>query len=198
MSDETTYELVEGGNVPGKKKRVRTRAQMDRQNELQQQRRASNDIEVRRQEDRDRYARSPSILAVKRAWREANPDKVLSASKAYRLAHPDRVRANQLKHRFGLTLEQWNALFDQQGACCAVCRTTDPGKRGWCVDHAHVARDDGSYFIRGILCNRCNIAIGMLSDNVEVMQRAIDYVVSNGAAIVVNCVNESKRKKRRV
>lgn len=70
--------------------------------------------------------------------------------------------------RYGITAEQYDAVFKQQGNCCALCKSTKPGGKGkWHIDHRHVG-DKPSGFIqtrdpslfRGILCHRCNIAVG--------------------------------------
>ena len=63
-------------------------------------------------------------------------------------------------------------MLAAQGGCCAICGTSDTGKRkAFAVDHNH---DTGK--IRGLLCSNCNTGIGNLRDNVELLERAIDYL----------------------
>lgn len=59
-----------------------------------------------------------------------------------------------------------------QGGACPICRDTTPrSKRGWVVDHDHKTGNT-----RGVLCNHCNVGIGFLRDDAEVLQRAIEYL----------------------
>lgn len=90
----------------------------------------------------------------------------------------DERRAYQLEHKYGLTLEQFDALLAGQGGCCAICGTTEPNGRvfadgcaRWQVDHCHA-----SGRVRGILCSECNNALGKFGDDPTVLRRAVDYV----------------------
>jgi hypothetical protein len=62
-------------------------------------------------------------------------------------------------------------LLQQQGSACAVCGTSDPGRRGWMVDHCHKTMR-----FRGILCGKCNSGLGMFNDNPDVLEQAIAYL----------------------
>jgi hypothetical protein len=53
---------------------------------------------------------------------------------------------------------------------CAICREP-PGDTALHVDHCH---DTGR--IRGLLCFRCNSALGNLRHDADVIGRALDYV----------------------
>lgn len=75
-----------------------------------------------------------------------------------------------LKNVFGITLEEYNTLSDKQNGVCAICLDKDKD-RMLAVDHCH-----NSNRIRGLLCGRCNRAIGQLKDNTESMKRAIAYL----------------------
>lgn len=70
--------------------------------------------------------------------------------------------------RYGITVDQYNAVLAEQGFCCALCKSPKPGGKGkWHIDHKHVGgrptgfiqTRDPSLF-RGILCHRCNISVG--------------------------------------
>lgn len=76
--------------------------------------------------------------------------------------------------KYGITEAQYTAKFAEQGGCCAICLTDDPGSKGWTIDHCH----DTDTF-RGVLCNHCNLALGHLRDDVGVMLRAVDYIQSS-------------------
>ena len=86
------------------------------------------------------------------------------------------VRSSQLKCDFGISLDQYSELFYEQGGQCAICgceetSVTKSGEIKWlAVDHDH---ETGK--IRGLLCHACNIAIGLLKDDVSILQSAINY-----------------------
>lgn len=95
--------------------------------------------------------------------------------------HPERNRAN--KHRwgmsqYGITPEEYDALLAAQGGVCAICGGDEAASHGrtgtkfrLCVDHDH---ESGQ--VRGLLCQKCNRSIGLMSDNVELLRKAIDYL----------------------
>lgn len=67
-------------------------------------------------------------------------------------------RRQHLKHTYGLTLEDFDAMVEQQGGRCAICHRVPPYRL--CVDHDH---EDGR--VRGLLCVRCNSALGVFERN---------------------------------
>ena len=93
----------------------------------------------------------------------------------YCASHARRLR------RFGVTAEEVADIFLGQNGRCAICRAKEPSGSGdWHIDHDHVTGK-----IRGLLCNRCNLAIGLLQDDPDVMDSAARYVrepVSRGPA----------------
>lgn len=99
-----------------------------------------------------------------RAYRELNADRL----RAHRLANPELFRGWKLADRFGITLEQYDALLAHQGGTCAGCGT-DACKTGrrLAVDHDHACclPNRGSQTagacgncVRGILCLSCNVS----------------------------------------
>lgn len=82
-------------------------------------------------------------------------------------------RTRYYKTRYGLTLEDVDAMFDAQGGRCAICGTEAPGDRykKFHVDHCHTTGK-----VRGMLCGQCNRGIGALGDDPDRVQRAADYL----------------------
>ena len=71
-----------------------------------------------------------------------------------------------------LTKEQHNHLFNQQVGKCAICGIhQNELERPLHIDHNHKTGD-----IRGLLCFKCNAALGLMNDNVEILQKAILYL----------------------
>jgi hypothetical protein len=82
--------------------------------------------------------------------------------------HRDQHRNLLLKKRYGITLEQFQALTVSQKGQCAICQRVQL----LTVDHCHRT---GS--IRGLLCRYCNSRIGFL-ENTALLARARDYLAS--------------------
>lgn len=62
-----------------------------------------------------------------------------------------------LKSKFGITLEQYDEMFENQNGVCAICGLVDATGRRLAVDHNH---ETGK--IRGLLCVGCNARLGTL------------------------------------
>lgn len=78
-----------------------------------------------------------------------------------RILRQKSVRRYQVK-KYGITFGVWQAILDAQGGTCAVCGTSKPTRKGagwWHTDHEHT-----SGTVRGILCLKCNVALGHLGD----------------------------------
>ena len=75
---------------------------------------------------------------------------------------------------YGLTEDDYNRIYDEQKGCCVLCgKHQSELKLTLCIDHDH---ETGR--IRGLLCSNCNMALGLLKDDVEIMQKAIEYIMS--------------------
>jgi hypothetical protein len=89
---------------------------------------------------------------------------------------PAQTRNANTKWKYGITSAEFDAMLAAQGGCCAICGTDRPSGNGWHLDHDHAyaARDARGH--RGVLCGRCNQAIGLFRENPDVMRRAIGYL----------------------
>jgi hypothetical protein len=92
---------------------------------------------------------------------------------AYRALNRDRRIEYDRNRAYGLSLEKHNELLSHG---CYICGTHDD----LCIDHDHKCcpglRTCGKC-IRGVLCRIHNIALGGFHDNVEYLQKAIDYLI---------------------
>lgn len=94
-------------------------------------------------------------------------------------ADPSLRRRAHLMYRYGITLEQYDSMWEAQGKACAICRTTTAKVKGWHVDHDHSCHPTGGgcvKCVRGILCHHCNTALGHLKDDPALFRSAIAYL----------------------
>jgi len=80
----------------------------------------------------------------------------------------DYVRHYNLKTLYGIGLEDYNNLYNQQEGKCSICKN-------WfeelVVDHNHSTGK-----IRELLCKDCNTGIGHLKENIKILKQAIEYL----------------------
>lgn len=99
-------------------------------------------------------------------------------------ANAEKIRNRRRRNlsKYGMTMEQFEVLNLSQNGLCAICGEPpykdqeDPRKKRLSVDHNH---ETG--LVRGLLCDSCNIGIGMFRDSPERLQSAIDYLKAYGA-----------------
>ena len=93
------------------------------------------------------------------------------------MKHKKRRREDQrksvLKHRYGMSVEDYDALLKEQNSGCAICGNPIPGRNNkhFAIDHNHKTNK-----VRGLLCYKCNSGIGYFKENIDFLQKAIDYL----------------------
>jgi hypothetical protein len=107
-------------------------------------------------------------------WTEERLARVRSQCRAHYAANKQAWREADLKRKYSLSLDDFDALIEKQGNRCAACGTPDWGKRGPVVDHDH---ETGK--VRGILCNTCNLVAGLFDDDCERFLRLVEYLKSS-------------------
>lgn len=74
-------------------------------------------------------------------------------------------------YRTGFTPALWETVLSIQKGVCGIC---DVPLTSACTPHAD--HDHRTQQPRGILCRKCNTAIGLLKDNPNILRRAADYL----------------------
>ena len=98
----------------------------------------------------------------------------MAATRAWQKAHPDRRLAIERKRwlkKYGLTLEQYERMLASQGGGCAVCGGPPNGRGAFHVDHDH---ESGT--VRGLLCHKCNTALGLVDESLERLEKLSTYL----------------------
>lgn len=151
-------------------------------------------LAAQRERGRRNYAANPEAYKVRsKRWREENPERYRELTRKYAEANREKINAtsrqwyednrqraaettrrNKLK-RYGLTIEQFEAMLVEQQGCCLICtEEMDPPA----VDHNHSTGE-----VRGLLCRPCNSALGLLRDDPEVLARAIEYLTRSSSGV---------------
>lgn len=99
-----------------------------------------------------------------RAFYAENSEEILS-----RQRNRENEYAYQIKKRYGITIEEYDAMLERQSGVCAICKK-HRGKR-LSVDHCHTTGK-----VRGLLCNQCNLALGKFEDNIDALKAAVEYL----------------------
>jgi len=89
---------------------------------------------------------------------------------------PSQNRAYRLRVAYGLSIEDWNRLYDEQGGRCAICQRLDGDE----VQDLHVDHDHKTGVVRGLLCRSCNRGVGYLGDDADRLDAAIEYLMVRG------------------
>jgi hypothetical protein len=97
-------------------------------------------------------------------------------NKMWRKKNPHKIKQYNHKAIYGLTPEEYRQLYDAQEGRCAICgrEGADGGHgnaRSLCVDHNHRTRQ-----VRGLLCAKCNLAIGYFDESVKRLLAAVQYL----------------------
>lgn len=97
-------------------------------------------------------------------WSAANPGKM-----------PRHVRASMLR-RYGLTMEQYDAMLARQGGICAACSRPETRRINGIVTRLAVDHCHATGKVRGLLCANCNTAVGHLRDDPQAAYGVARYL----------------------
>lgn len=87
------------------------------------------------------------------------------------MVDPEYGKRWRRKNLYGITTRQYENMLEQRGGKCPICGRPDAAPH---IDHCHKTGK-----VRGLLCRRCNIALGMLLDNPHACLRAAVYLQSS-------------------
>jgi hypothetical protein len=138
-------------------------------------------LESERARGRASYYKNKEVRkTMAKQWMKYNPEKAREISRKSYHKNRDKNRDGRIyrtaKYVYGIDKA---TLFVEQGECCAVCGSTSPGseKKSWAVDHCH-----NSGVVRGILCFSCNVVLGHVRDDVERLEKLINYLNKHSSA----------------
>jgi hypothetical protein len=85
------------------------------------------------------------------------------------------ARDSHLQRLYGINLREYTEFLEDQDHSCAIC-TIHLSEYSQRFKHFHVDHDHSTGEVRGLLCHNCNRALGMLQDDVVVLENAIKYL----------------------
>ena len=121
------------------------------------------DLEDFKKDSKGRYGRMNLCKDCdnkrKSKWRKNNPNK-----------HTATSTRHTYKRDYGITEEEYKEAMSTS-VCCESCGSTTK----LVYDHSHITGD-----FRGVLCNSCNLAAGMMKDRAEEVYKLYKYLVDRG------------------
>lgn len=104
-----------------------------------------------------------SERAMCKRYYTANAEKVNSQRKAFRKSNVEKLRQTGRKQQ-GIK----DATGESPSGNCEIC--------GLHFKKLHYDHDHDTGLFRGWLCNRCNVGVGMLGDDVDIVRAAETYL----------------------
>ena len=121
-----------------------------------------------------RYLADPVAAKARvKRWQQANPERV-NATQRSRRAKPEvklQARAAHLMRKYGMTIERYDAMLEEQGSGCFICSRPPREDISLHVDHDHATGK-----VRGILCFCCNNALADFQENPALLAKAAGYL----------------------
>lgn len=125
-------------------------------------------------------------LAVKqKEWALLNKERIQKQNKeGYQKLTARERKDRDLRCKYGITLAQYDEMIEQQKHQCACCGISEtallkkyPNSFHAClaVDHCHE-----SLKVRALLCNSCNMFVGLLESRKELLPSALNYIAEHG------------------
>lgn len=127
----------------------------------------------------------PCVTARTVAWKEQNPEK----AKAYTKTAEAKRYSRRMEDRYGISSSDYEAILREQDGVCRICKRHETRTRGkrqldfvgedskaaivrrLAIDHDHVTGK-----VRGLLCGACNTVLGLVSEDVAILNSVIEYL----------------------
>lgn len=142
------------------------------------------------------------------SWQKRNPEKVLPRTANWRAENKDHVRVylrdykdsnrrrereRHLFARYGITMDDYEAILSAQGGKCSLCSTPaeSSARKRLFVDHCH-----GTGRVRGLLCDDCNKSLGVIEKYRDKLTAMLDYADNAEAGRIVRAAAECDAQVR--
>ena len=128
-------------------------------------------VEQKRKERRERYLKNYDREKQKnKEYREKNKELIRTKQIKYNRENPEKRKNAILKNVYGITLDQYNQMFEKQKGKCAICKRHQKDlTRTLCVDHNHKTKK-----VRGLLCLTCNTDVSVVENRLKEMLKYLN------------------------
>jgi hypothetical protein len=106
-------------------------------------------------------------------WYRNNKDKAKSYNEKIMQKDPESRLRKWLRLGYGLSLEDYKKMKEEQQDLCKICKQPNRDKD---ISRLSVDHDHKTGKVRGLLCRRCNTALGLLDDRIDLFKEAILYL----------------------
>ena len=86
-----------------------------------------------------------------------------------------------LRLLYGITIQDYDRMLKEQNKVCAICKSKElltnhvsKKRQRLSVDHDHATGK-----VRGLLCSRCNKALGLFYDDPSILKAATEYLIQH-------------------
>lgn len=110
--------------------------------------------------------------------RKLYPHPEYTSSPAFKAKQKAYNRTYKYLNKYGMTEADYDIILEQQGGLCAICGT-DEAYYTRAYDHFHTDHCHLTGVVRGLLCNTCNRALGLLHDDPHILEVALAYLQSD-------------------
>lgn len=126
-----------------------------------------------------RYRQTERGRETEKRYRLQHKDRHRGTAKRYHKHHPEKRRSYHFRATYGISVDDYNRLLILQNNVCAICKQPETlihpksGRvRALSVDHNHRTRS-----VRGLLCHRCNMLVGIVENHSFALLKGIrDYL----------------------
>lgn len=110
----------------------------------------------------------------KRKWKKSNPER-----------KKEHETSAVLKRKYGIDLKEYKRLKEKQEGLCKLCGKVETSThkekvRELAVDHCHKTLK-----IRGLLCYKCNVGLGFFNDDINLLEKAINYLTKFQDPVII-------------
>jgi hypothetical protein len=111
-------------------------------------------------------------LAIsKKKYYEDNKEATAIYMKKYRNENKEAKWESSIKRNYGIDASDYEEMMVKQEGKCSICKEVCSSNKRLSVDHCHLTGK-----VRGLLCSKCNTAIGLLKDDVALLSTATEYL----------------------
>jgi len=110
---------------------------------------------------------------LKQKWDSENVSHRKEYAKQFKANNPDYYKRKHLQYSYGILLEEYEIMRESQKCRCYICgkHENDTNRKRLFVDHCHTTGK-----IRGLLCQQCNTALGMVNEDVDILFAMVSYL----------------------